>query len=246
MNEEDFLKKRLLELADKAYSRNICTFSNFLNLNEIDVLLKTYKGINYIPMELFGGARYCERKIARFGSLDVSYPIDCLHITPVQKKFSDKLTHRDFLGALINLGLKREVLGDIIIFDNEGYLFCHNSISNFIMENLTRIKHTVVKCELSKEIPESIIDNSSEETIQVPSLRLDAIISEIYRISRNQSQEIIREKRAFVNGRLIENNSHQLKDSDSISVRGMGKFIFNKVNYISKKGKLNISVNVFR
>ena len=59
MNEEDFLKKRLLELADKAYSRNICTFSNFLNLNEIDILLKTYKDINYIPMELFGGARYC-------------------------------------------------------------------------------------------------------------------------------------------------------------------------------------------
>ena len=55
MNEEDFLKKRLLELADKAYSRNICTFSNFLNLNEIDILLKTYKDINYIPMELFLG-----------------------------------------------------------------------------------------------------------------------------------------------------------------------------------------------
>ena len=66
-NEEELLKKRFRDLADKAYSRNICMFSNFLGLLELSTFFEISKDFSYVPYELFGGTDFCERKVIRFG-----------------------------------------------------------------------------------------------------------------------------------------------------------------------------------
>lgn len=245
-HEDDIIKKRFLDLANKSYNRDICTFTNFLGLSDIDLFYQMKSDLSFVDSALFGGAEYSERKILRFGNNETPFPISCIQIAPVQKKFADELTHRDFLGALINLGIKRETLGDILIYDKEAYLFCLNSIDSFIIDNLDRVKHTVVKCKLACEIPHEVLNHLEDKEINVASLRLDAIIGEVFKLSRNQSQLLIREKRIFVNGRIYENNSYMLKPNDIISVRGMGKFIFGDTVRNTKKGRCFVTVSIFR
>ena len=191
-----------------------------------------------------------DRKVIRFGSVsDLGYeepfPIVCIHIRPLLAKFADKLSHRDFLGSLMNLGIDRSTLGDIVVGEKECYLYCLESIADFICENLTKIKHTNVKCERvedGKEIPR---EEPAEKSILVSSERLDGVISKVYQMSRSDALEYFRAKRVFVNGRLCENNSRTLKSGDVVNVRGYGKFVYAGVAYETKKGKLNVTVRIF-
>ena len=137
----------------------IFTFTEFLGLAEQDVFNQIESELRYVGYKIFGGTDDGERVIVRFGNEEelgysVDYPIKCLVIRPLMQKFAEDLTHRDFLGALMNLGIKREKLGDIIIHENEGYLFCLEQIADYIVDNLTRVKHTSVTVE---------IENNSEK-----------------------------------------------------------------------------------
>lgn len=245
-HEEEQLKKRFRDLADKAYSRDICMFTNYLGLMELSVFYEIAHEFSYVTYEVFGGADFCERKMIRFGNLDMPYPIACIHITPSLKKFADDLSHRDFLGALINLGIKRETLGDIIVRDNEAFVFCLTNIAGFITDNLNRIKHTSVKCVLSDVIPDNSYITIEEHEYNVASLRLDAVIGELCKLSRSQSQLLIREKKVFINGRITENNSYTVKPEDKITVRGIGRFIFGDTVRNTKKGRFFITAKTYK
>ena len=244
-NDVDFLKKRYKELANKSYSRNIPVFTNFLGLMEMSVFMEISKDISFADFDIYGGAPDLERKVVRFGQDTIPYPIDCIHITPSLKKFSDKLTHRDFLGALINLGIERDYIGDIIVKDNEAFVFCINKMTNFITENLDRVKHTSVKCVIYTGEMDNISSDIKEIELNVASLRLDVVIGEVYKLSRSQAQTKIREGKAFVNGRLMENNSYQLKPADAITLRGYGRFIFSDTMGVSKKGRPYIKILLY-
>ena len=119
MEQNTFFEKRMKELANTAYQRDIVTFSDFLNLNEQNIMKSRIFSIPGIRMEWYGGYENAERQMVAFHPdalvFPWEYPIDCLKIEPKSVKFSDKLTHRDYLGALLNLGIERNVLGDILI-----------------------------------------------------------------------------------------------------------------------------------
>ncbi len=250
MEADEFLKKRFRELADKAYGHNIYTFTGFLGMSELSDFYSMERELSFIPWEAFGGAKDCERMMIRFGSEDVfgyaeEFPITCLKIKPLMQKFADKLSHRDFLGALMNLGIERDTLGDIILKENEGYLFCTRTIAPFICENLTRIKHTPVLCEVAEAAPGQGQEEKQEVKIQVSSTRIDGMVAKVYHLSRGESVEYFRQKKVFVNGRLCENNSHFLKEGDVVTVRGLGRFIFEVTQGLSKKGKTNVAVRCY-
>lgn len=247
MEADEFLKKRFRELADKAYNHNIYTFTGFLGMSELSDFYSMERDLSFIPWKAFGGAEDCERMMVRFGSeeqfgYEEAFPITCLQIKPLMQKFADKLSHRDFLGALMNLGIERDTLGDIILKENEGYLFCTQTIAPYICENLTRIKHTPVLCKESNVIPTEKDEDLQEIKIQAASLRVDGMIAKVYHMSRGESLEQFKQKRVFVNGRLCENNSQLLKEGETVTVRGYGKFVFIHCYGISKKGKMNVTV----
>lgn len=246
-SEEELLKKRLLELADRAYERNQYTFSGFLSPGEVNAFYEIEGQIAYINYELSGGVEQAERVMIRFGSEGMfgyleEFPIVCLIVEPLMKKFSEPLTHRDFLGALMNLGIERNTLGDIVVKGAKAYLFCMDSMADFIMENLTKIKHTHVRCIQSREIPEEVKPELKEETVLVSSERLDGVIAKTYNLSRSQVVEIFRGKRVFVDGRLCENNSRVPKSQETVSVRGLGKFLYVGREYETKKGKSAVKI----
>lgn len=245
------LKNRYKELANKSFAQNIFTFTGFLGLHEQDLFWQMERELCFAGFELYGGASQCDRKVLRFGNAndlgyDVEYPICCIHIEPLMHKFADKMNHRDFLGALMNLGIDRATLGDIRVGDKEAYLFCLESIADYICENLNQVKHTHVKCSLTTDMKDIINEEPKCEMIQVASVRIDAVIAKVYNYSRNDCINLFRAKKIYVNGRLCENNSRMCKQGDVINVRGAGKFIFKTEIGQTKKGKCNVEVAVFK
>lgn len=245
MKNESISPQRLEELANRAYQRGYAVFSPFLNLDEISTLKALHLQSGY---RLFGGTDGCDRRVAGFGEdiEDNSFPIKCIEISPVSKRFSDELNHRDFLGSLMNLGISRSTLGDIIVKDNTAYLFCLDSISEYIKENLTRVKHTTVSCKEVEELPEFINEPPEAEERFTPSLRADAVISSVFKLSRSEASRLFSESRVFVNSRLLQKESALLKEGDTVSVRGCGKFIFEGELRSTKKNRLVIEVRIYK
>lgn len=249
METEALLKKRFAELAEKCYQKNQYTFTDFLSLADAACFYEIERELAFVPYTFWGGYEDAERVMLRFGGkeqlgYEEEFPILCLKIAPVLAKFADTLTHRDYLGALMNLGIERDRLGDILVSENCGWLFCVDTMADFIMENLTKVKHTTVSCTLAKEVPMPERD-VSELKLQVASERIDGVVAKVYHLSRNEASELFRQKKIFVGGRLCENSSRLLKDGDVVSVRGYGKFKFSGDISVSKKGKLNILVRSY-
>lgn len=250
MDTEELLKKRFAELAEKCYQKNQFTFTGFLGLADAACFYEMERELSYVPYTVWGGYEEAERVMIRFGSGEMlgyeeAFPIACLKISPLSEKFADALTHRDYLGALMNLGIEREILGDILIEEKNAWIFCAQSMSDFISKNLTKVKHTSVLCEISEELPDFSSRDIQEVKIQIPSERIDGIVAKVYKLSRSESAELFRQKKIFVGGRLCENNSRPLKAGDTVSVRGYGKFEYRGETGISRKGKLNVLIGCY-
>jgi RNA-binding protein YlmH len=250
--EEQMLLKRFKDLANMAWTRECLLFTDFLNLHEQDLFLRSKNELQRIKYFAYGGFDDAERKILCFcGDLaidnidDIDFPIACLHIRPQNPKFSDELGHRDILGAVLNLGIDRGKVGDIILADNEAYLFCSSSIQGFIIDELSRIKHTAV-CA-------SPIDRKSfvykpklkPVTGTVSSIRLDSILSVAFKGSRSSLSGLIEGGKVFVNSKNILSNSYVLKENDIISVRGYGKFIYEGETNRTKKGRISVRILLY-
>ncbi len=251
MDSEDILwRKRLGELADKAYSNSQYLFTGFLSVSELDIYYQMERELAYASAALFGGTADCERMMLRFGSEELcgyeeDFPIACIQISPLIEKFGEELSHRDYLGALMNLGIERHTLGDIVIMGKHAFLFCTEKMAPYILENLEKVRHTNVSCRIAEKIPESTITTLERRTVQVSAVRADSIIAKVYNLSRGGSVDLFRAKKILINGRVNENNAGQLKPGDTVSVRGFGRFRFVEISGETRKGKLNAAVDVF-
>lgn len=248
LNETEKLKKRFSELAERADKQWRIVCSDFLTLDEQSILCSSYYPV---PVQLLGGYETAERKVACFGSFELEeikseLPVSCLEISPVSQKFADKLSHRDFLGALMNLGIKRETLGDIIVYENSGYVYCLEKISDYIVENLSCVKHTTVKCKRVSAPPVDSIALPEETCITVSSDRTDVLIASVFKLSRSAVNPLFVQGKVFISGKQITSSSHQLKAGDIISVRGYGRFIFCDVEGKTKKDRLRVIIRKFK
>ena len=252
MEKEDLLlQKRFAELAKRSYTQNMFTFTDFLSLPELDLFYQNEPQLKFAGVTVFGGTDGADRKVIRFGNpeelgYEELFPIVCIGIEPLIEKFGENLNHRDYLGALMNLGIERENLGDIFIKGKNGYVFCLERIADFIMENLSQVRHTHVKLRILETMEEFAQKEVEEMVVLSASERIDGVISKVYNMSRSQSIEYFRAKKIYVNSRLCENNSYQLKAGDVVSVRGYGKFVYNGVGYQTKKGKLSVKVGIYK
>ena len=247
MQKEEFmLQKRLIELSKTAYRRGIVTYSDFLNLNELNILHTTPRSEFDTPYETYGGYNDSERQMAAFlpDALYYThfYPIQILTIEPLQKKFAESLTHRDYLGVVLNLGIERSKIGDIIVMEQCAYLFVHESLADFICSDLTRIRHTSVMVTKKDAEDFSYTPKYEEITGTVASVRLDSLLSLAFNSSRSKLVALIEGGKVFTNGKLMTTNSYQVKEGDIISVRQMGRFKYNGILSQTKKGRYYVSL----
>ena len=243
--EEQMFLKHIEDLSDRSYYQNRPCFTDFLDMNQQSLIHNYYKG--FIRPILYGGYDFSERQIACFSESNEFYefPVCWLKISPISKKFSELLTHRDYLGSILGLGLERSCIGDIIIDDTSAYVLCLERVKTLIINELNQVRHInviVTESELSNTLrcPKFEIIKGS-----VNSIRLDAVISLAFRLSRSQSCTLIESGQVYINGRLNTSNGAALKDNDRISVRHKGKFIFVDSQNKSKKNKCIVEIHKY-
>lgn len=244
---EKELEKRLLELKDRSDSQYIYTSTRFLTEGEQAILAALLPPSAY---RLEGGHGEAERCVAVFGSEEeLGYPWEStlciLRMAPKDMKFADELNHRDFLGALLNLGIKRELLGDLLVFENVGYLVALESIAPFLEENLTRVRHTAVRTVRISAMPQGAEQSLEERTVVAASPRLDALIGAVWNLSRSEAKELVEKEKVSIRGKLISDPSFSVKEGDRVSVRGCGRFYFDGETGETRSGRCRMRIRLF-
>jgi len=235
--ETENLQNRFADLHNRSVSKGIYTYSGFMY--EYDAAA-AYKAAPAADVRLYGGFPEAERVVVRFGNEhDIPYeepfPIGILEVSPVNDKFSDDFSHRDFLGALMHLGIERDVIGDILIKRNTAWIFVLEKMSEFISRELTRVKHTTVSVRITDDLPDDAGPCRETALINVSSPRIDAVVAGFYRISRTRSMELFASGKVFVNGTECRSGDRELKENDSVTVRGSGKFFYKGIQKETRK-----------
>ena len=250
MENEELIRRHFVDLANRAYNRDIVVYSDFLNLNELHSLQYLNMDDLGVTLRLSGGYEEAERQIAAFLPdafvlcEEPDFPIRCIAIRPLNARFSEDLTHRDYLGALMHLGIERSCLGDILLQDQTAYVFCLAKMADLICRELTRIRHTSVMATV-EELTEVPRPRYKEISGTVSSVRLDSVLAVAFGLSRSKAIPYIEGGQVYVNARLVTSNGYTLHPNDLISVRGLGKFRYLDTTSQSKKGKYWINIQRF-
>lgn len=247
MDKELLFEKRIKDLANRAYNRDIVLFTDFLNLDELHKIHSLSPKDLPVSVHTFGGYDLAERQMAAFlpDALsylkeNLTYPLVCLRIFPPALKFAEKLTHRDYLGALLNLGMDRSMLGDILVDEKGAYCFCKESMVDFVCKNLSRVRHTVVSAEPVYDLGELPQPKFKEIQGTVASVRLDVLAALAFGESRSKIVPSIEGGKVYVNGRMVTSNGYNPSPGDLISVRQKGRFLYEETFGETKKGRVRV------
>lgn len=216
-------------------------FSGFLTERE-QRLAKAQSDITGIKCVFWGGHSEAVRRM--FCSETVKpedFPVEAATFF---YRSSDSLSHRDFLGALMALGIKRDQIGDIAAAEGGAVVFASRSVMPLILDEIRKVGRTGVRSEKGIKIalPQQKFD---EIPLVVSSLRADAVISGICGLSRDKAASLIKSGGAMVNGMEIASSSANLEVGDVFSVKGYGKFVFSALGSLTKKGKTHITIKKY-
>lgn len=249
--EDKLLISKLIDKIEQVNKTNKITYTDFLNLYEKNICLKVLQkeNINYI---FFGGYEGAEREICilypqkfneKIAVQNAKNEIKIIRIIlPIMLK--GKYVHKDYLGGLMKLGIKREKLGDIIVDSNGADIIVKNEMTMFLENEITHLtrfsksKITVENIENIKNIEKEL----KELEVIVSSLRLDCVVAELANTSRSKANEIIQGQRVFINYETEENNSRALKEGDILTIRGKGKFIIDSISGYTKKNRIILHI----
>lgn len=232
----------MFKLCDKYASPR---FSQFLDGAEIaDIRDNIHFPYGYNVM-FWGGFEDCERKVLGVfpeweESEENKFPISVIKFT---SGFTKKLTHRDYLGTVMSLGIDRVKIGDILVEESSAYVFVYSDIAEYIKNNISKISNIGVKSEILSgdniDIPRK---NYRIAEAVCASLRLDAVIAGALNVSRNVSVQLISAGKVKLNYREESHASKLLKEGDLVSVRGYGRFFLEEAGNETRKGRLHITV----
>ena len=246
---EKLFMQSYFEYLHKAEHQNRTFFTDFYNKDWMVQMLKQYGG--FVPSHMifyFGGYESAERQmlgISPFPIEDWQWPITCFKIE-VKTGIGKPLTHRDFLGALLGLGIVRETIGDIILAPFGAYIIIEAQMASYISTHLRSIGRyqniTLTEIGFQEIVPEA--PNIKTLQVTVASLRLDAIIASGFGISRTTAAKLIAAEKAKCNGVTVS-ASYLVKEGDSVTLRGYGKIKIGPTLGISKKEKLRIAIDKY-
>ena len=253
--DDKILLAQVLDKIEAVEKKNKIEYTDFLDLAQIELVQKFINKIrvqNYIS---YGGFEQAERKMFVF------YP-DKFNVNVVEKNLSNivqiirielpedlkgKYAHRDYLGAVIKLGIERKKVGDIIVDNNGADIIIDKDISKFLLDNLgslTRFSKSEITIQNIEDLRPVEIKKEEIEII-VSSMRLDNVISELARCSRNKALDIINQERVFVNFECEIKKTKQIKTGDMVTIRGKGRFFVKEISGQTRSGRTVIKIEKF-
>jgi len=240
---------QVLDKLNKTQHKNILTYTHFLNEHQRAVAGQMIKDFGNPGHVFYGGYEGAQRSILIFlpdyinpGDIadnDLN-PLSC-----IRAKYSahNTLSHRDFLGGILGTGIKREMIGDILVSGNSCDIVVMKEVLPYLegsFNSAGRVKLDVSVIPLdSINVPEAkfkIINDT------VASLRLDSVVSSGFSISREKAADAIRAGKVFLNHIECYKNDKQVNEGDIISVRGMGKAVLQQVGGTTGKGRIRIVI----
>ena len=253
-DEDKLLVAKLLDKIGFAKTKNKIVNTDFLDMYQKKIsleILNIQKEKNYI---YYGGVDNADRQMLIIypekydniffnNKFNYSEIISLIRIE-LPNELKGKYVHKDYLSGIMKLGIKREKCGDILVFDDGADIIVSTDIANYILNNLSQLtrfsKSKIEQLDISKvRIPDI---KKEEIRITVSSMRLDNIVSQLANVSRTNAEQIIKEQKVFVNYENEMKNSKIINEKDIITIRGKGKFNVLKVNGVSKKGKIILTV----
>ena len=233
--------RHLLDLCRKSEKTGLWQYSAFLTPAEQDDLLRSSEAAG-LSFFLTGGYEGAERKILAAGDEaeqgPPEVPICVVAVRPKSEKFAEELTHRDYLGAILGIGIERGLIGDIIVRDKKAWFFCLSPASEMVISSLTQVRRTaVVAAVTGPDVPE-LQPVYMPLRLNVASERLDAVTAAFAGLSRGQAEKLFGAEKVFVNGRTATDRSACLKEGDILSVRGFGKAVYDGIEHETKKNRL--------
>ena len=245
--EDRMLLARVLDRAEQAQNRNIPAATDFLSPQQQMVTLDLLRlvGIPETGWARLGGWDGAERNLFLFlpdwldsADADSQSPIRCLRAA---FRAEEKLTHRDFLGSLMGMGIVREKVGDILVAPGSADILVLDTVADFLLQSWTsagRAKLSVTEIAPTHiHIPQV---QCQEVRDTVSSLRLDAVASTGFKMARGKAADLITGGRVQVNWRECTKPDRLLAAGDTVSARGFGKFELTEVGGVTKKGRTSI------
>ena len=257
--EDKICLSKVLDKIEASKNKEKIENTDFLDMYQValvkNFLKKNDTNNSFGKSVLYGGYEEAERKVL------IAYPdkyddnmleknytkiLKIVRVTlPEEEK--GKYTHRNYLGGIIKLGLSREKVGDIIVYDSGADIIVVEDFANILKEqlpSLTRFSNSTIEV---KEITELIHQEVKVEEIKVivPSLRLDNFVSDLARTSRNKATQIIAQERVFINGQLETKTSKQIKLNDIITIRGKGRFVVKGFEGTTRSGRTVVIIEKF-
>lgn len=245
--EEDLLYRRALDLLDRANGSGRMESTWFLTPAQQHMLLERLNPEERARMELYGGAPNAERRIAVFRPeyLEMEEDLSALIRAFAAVTRFGTPTHRDYLGALMGLGITRESIGDIFLDGEQAWFFCLPAVSGHIRQNLRMIGRSGVSLE---EIEPAAVPAPEPKTrtvhFTVKSPRLDAVAADMFGLSRSAMAERISAGAVSLNFTACLKGDALVHAGDVISVRRLGKGTVSEIGGLTKKGRLFLSAEL--
>ena len=247
LNQDDkILIVKVIDFVEQVQKYFEPRFTQFLDPSQIAKVKKVLNHFVDVKYLITGGINGCERNIVAIYPCfmeddEISLPIIPLRCL-INSKF-ENISHRDMLGSLMSLGIKREKIGDIIINNNECFIIVLSDISYYIKMYLSKIKHAyVIADDIEFEKIPKTEQNFKIITSNVSSLRLDSILSSGFGESRSSLSSEIRKGNVKVNWDEVRDLSRIIFEGDTISLKGKGRILVESIGSITKKGRINIII----
>lgn len=248
IDEKRFVKM-IFEYSKRADSQYRPLFTDFYDREWVTHMLDCYVDESTRQMCYFyGGFETAERQmigVAPYHLENEDFPMNVLQVN-VKVGMGKPLTHRDYLGALLGLGIERDTIGDIVIKPFGAYIIANDSMISYISSQLLSIgRYQNIELQV---IPFSqmVIDPPEVKIYEttVASLRLDVIVAAAFGLSRGLSTKLIQSEKVKCNG-IIGNHKQLIKEGDRITVRGHGKIKLKQINGVTKKDRLHITIEKY-
>ena len=266
MNKQEILKdykkqddkiclSQVLDKIEFSKNRNKIEYTDFLDMYQISLVENFLRKMQFKNYILYGGYEDAERKILivypekyDMSMIEKNYNkiLKIVRITLAEEE-QGKYTHRNYLGGIIKLGLKREKVGDILVADDGADIITLEDFSNILKEqlpSLTRFENSKIEIHELKDLRKKEIKMETIKII-VPSLRLDNFVSDLARTSRSKAVQIINQERVFINGQNETKTSKQLKLNDILTIRGKGRFVIKEFAGNTRSGRTVVVVEKY-
>lgn len=242
--EERLLGDFILDKIEKVIERKSTEQTNFLNPHQQKIALGLVKQINDINYLTEGGYKKAERKrIVVFPEyLFPDHVESTIEVIKVDGNFNFKnLSHKDFLGAILGLGIKREMVGDVLVLDDFAQIIIAKEILEFVNLNFKKVNEVPV--EIKKIDQEDIViptKNTKDIPTTVASMRLDAVASAGFGDSRSKISRDIENNRVKLNYKIVTDPASDVKLGDLISIRNRGRVEVYEKRGLSNRGRIKL------